>query len=257
MTSCRNNQSVYIPHILRSHPFRFIFFPIGVVLLFIFLWFAVYPLIHVYVYKQSIDASENWFWFYWPVALLLFLILLMLLLCIWRCKLNNSTFENSEEKECILLNNRRKDKDFYTVSLTASEASTVSNENKNQNIELAEITPAKTERLFPRCSVKRKPDKLQLERVVIHEQAKTACLSPRELFFKDLLQGDNKSNSSVVFNQPLEEAVLSAINKTALNEKKNISREYFIASVSPKLKEYKNNIFMYVNAEEENIKLTK
>lgn len=203
----------------------------------------MYPLIHVYVYKQSIDTSENWFWFYWPLALLLFVILLVLLLCIWRCKSDRTV--NCEEKECIL-NNQRKDKELYTVSLNPSEGSVV---NKSQSIELEEITPGKAERLFPRCSVKRKLEKLQIEKVVIHEQRKTACLSPRELFFKDLLQGDNKSNSSLVFNQPF-----SAINKPGLNTKKN---EYFIACVSPTQQNCKNNIFMYVNAAEEGVQLNK
>lgn len=223
MPSCCSTNKFYTPHILRSHPFRFIYLPLCVVFLFIILWFAVYPLIHVYVYNQSIDASENWFWFYWPLALLLFVIVLVLLVCVWRCKRSDG---NSEETVCILKKNSEE-----TVVLNASEED-LSEKKSLQSIELEEITPGKAEHLFPRCSVRRKPEKLQIEKVVIHEQRKTACLSPRELFFKDLLDEANKSTSSLIFNQP----------KT---------HEYFIASVSPKQKNYKNNIFMYVNAGQE------
>lgn len=230
------NQTTYIPHILRSHPFRFLFLPLCVVFLFIFLWFALYPLIHVYAYRQSIDASENWFWFYWPVALLLFLFLLILLLFMWRCKTNgNCVKQEEEEEEKCILNNKRKENEFYTS-------------NNSQSVELVEITPAKAERLFPRCSVRNKPEKLQIDKVVIHDEPKNSTtLSPRELFFKDLLQeADNKSNSSTVFN-----AKNQAIS---LNTKKN---EYFIASVSPKQENYKNNIFMFVNVGEEDVKIKK
>lgn len=240
MSSCRHNKTVYIPNLIRSHPFRFIFLPLCIVLLFILFWFALYPLIHVFIYKQSIDGSENWFWFYWPLALLLFVLLLIILVFIWRCKSNISAHKECEETECIL-NNQRKDKELYTTSLSASDKS----------IELEEI---QAEKLFPRCSVKRKPEKIQIEQVVIHEQAKRATLSPRELFFKDLLQQeDDKSNSSIDLNYE-NRAVFSALNKVTSDTKKN---EYFIACVSPTQKNYKNNIFMYINATEEDLKIKK
>lgn len=212
----------------------------------------MYPLIHVLVYGQSIESSEITFWFYWPVALLLFVIFLVLFLCFWRCKSNQTTNAKSEETKSIL-NNQKQEKDFYTISLHSSEAE--KDDNVISSVELKEITPAKSEKLFPRCSVRRKPENLQVE---IHELPKkypAASLSPRELFFQDLLREDNRSNSSVVFsnadNQPLEEAVLSALNKIKCDTKRNEMREYFIASVSPTQQNHKNNIFMFVNANEE------
>lgn len=254
MTSSVKKQRIYVPHQLRSHPFRFLLLPICVVFSFILLWFILYPLIHVYVYKQSIEATENWFWYYWPVALLLFVLLLLFLLCIWRCTPNKTLSEDrrEEEKECILNNQRN---NFYTVY---SETNTnIENEN-TESVALTDITPSKTEKLFPRCSVKRKPEKLQITKVDIHEQPNkypVASLSPRELFFKDLLESDNKSNSSVTFNaenQPLEDTVFSALNKINCDTKKNETREYFIASVSPgQQQNYKSNIFMFVNADED------
>lgn len=253
MTSSAKKQTFFSQTHLKS-----LFVQICVVFLFICLWFGVYPLIHVLVYGESIDTSESSFWYYWPIALLLFVLLLFLLICChFYCKPNGDVTEYHEEKESILNNKRT---DFYTISVNSVETERL-NENKNQCIELSEVTPIKTER-FPRCSVKRKPEKLQIEKVEIHEQSNTskyptASLSPRELFFQDLLQEDNKSNSSIVFNsenQPLEEAVLSALNKISCDTKKNEMKEYFIANVSPTQQNCKNNIFMYVNAAEEDAK---
>lgn len=216
-------------------------------LLFIVLWFDVYPLAHVHIYGQSIEASNNRFWFYWPVALLIFVILLLLFVCCWRCKPGEVANENTEA-ECIL-NNKRKEKEFYTVSLNSSVGEPQKDDTNSVQIE--EITPAKAEKLFPRCSVKRKPEKLCLQERNVSDVSKrqTVTLSPRELFFQDLLNEENKSDSSVTFadNQPLEEAVLSALNKTTSASE----QEFFIANISPCAQNYKNNIFMYVNVEEE------
>lgn len=182
-----------------SQPFKFIGFPLYCVLLFILYWFLYCPLMFVKVSYLSRynDWPIEWPFYFWSVAFIIFLILLGILVLLWR----------------------------------------LSPKNKNQLFQVNYINEKVIEEntSLVICEKKLELDD-NLKKLEENEDIVTTPLTPRELFFYDLIESANKSfNSSIRINQ----------NRASTGGQ----QEFFIANVSP-TRNCVSNVFLFVNPEE-------
>lgn len=222
------------------------------------------------LYRKKWPAE--WVYYFFAVAIIVFVILLALLICLWRF---NPEKKAAKEEECdgLIVQPASKNSDFYTVSLTresveekaipeedegnessdSSESSSKSVADKNMQ---TEMTDGSIEKMFSRCSVKRRCERKRPDSVILVKQrdpqkyrslyvGPSSPLSPRELFFYDLIKNANRSECNVTHTFIENEKKACSQNLTGA---KNISdsSEYFIANIpSPKL--CTNEVTMFVD----------
>lgn len=328
----KQNDRVYIPDQLRSRPFRCIALPAVCLVIFIFYWFILVPLIyHIILTKCKeghCDFPRYWNYVYWIIVSLIFLVMLAIAMCLW-CHfpkdekpkgVKQKLLQNDSTKQSKVSNN-------YSVEYEKKSISreTIENDNFNiaslQNLEgkiETPITPTRKsiikeeiitretkkvenkqaiendtklnfgktmseeiDKMFPRCSTRRKGDhRKRPDTLIIHspkyprsesdlkrhsiaspERPKsTSPLTPREIFFFDLLASANRQtldrtvnfienerkHSSNNFRNMQKPEIKDFILKERSVTSEASSPEIFIANVA-KRRSCTNEVFMYVD----------
>lgn len=246
----------YVPHKLRSHPLRCISLPMFGLFLFIVFWFVLSPL--VYVQLHSLYHKKwpaEWVYYFFTIAIIVFVILLALLICLWRFNPEKKTVREEECDGLIVQQPASKNSDFYTVNLTQEKIEeAILEENEvddsdsceslksvaDKNIQ-TEITDGSIEKMFSRCSIKRRCERKRPESVNLGRQrdpqkyrslyvGPSSPLSPRELFFYDLIKNANRSDCNIT--QSFIENEKKACSQNLTGAKKvSDSSEYFIANI--------------------------
>lgn len=258
----------YVPHKIRSHPFKCITLPLHFILLFMFFWFGIYPLIFVNVrakytkhYKKQ--WSENWSYYFWIAAFLLYLFLLCTLIWFWRKTPNYEYVENPTEGTTAI--KRRESRvhkgstECCSISLNKTRVNEAENSHPNEYkvcfVDMKE-TPKVVEQTFLAHNNnqdglnRKRPAKLHLENenmttVAVLEHV-SSPLTPRDQFFFDLLTAANQSLIDTTVNFIVNE------RKNCENERLSYSTksytevsEYFMANI-PKQDYCKSEAFIYV-----------
>lgn len=255
----------YIPHKLRSHPFRCIVLPLICGLFFISYWFMLCPLLFVSYFKDIPLL-------FWSIALLVYIILMAIAIFIWRClgrkDRKQEIVARKQEYDSLLSPEKSNVKQLYHVTLIndtspdkkSHESNThdsTTNLNKDNNIKSENVE--NSEKAFPKCSVKRKPE-LMLQKsnerplsVVSTASSPKSPLTPRELFFIDLIEAANNSPASYI---PATQEFLDMERKNCLPDMDDKTKrqptkseiqnsEFFIASV-PNQRSTTTQVFMYI-----------
>lgn len=237
----------YNPHQIRSRPFRCLILPIFGVFLFILFWFILCPLLFVYLLQLKPKWPKIWQFIYWLLALIVFVILLLLLVYLWR--------RRSKHKNEIL---GRKESDFLLNN--------IKNECKKNSCSVTLYTIQKSqepaERSPPTEKIRNRPSNLSISQVTTVElhNSTSSPLSPRELFFWDLIQSANKSSNSVSYNFIENEKKFCSLDNFSVSSPKRIksaevtrrsraSADYFIANV-PDRKSLTAEAFLFVDGGE-------
>lgn len=267
-TNFANTKKEYVPNKIRSHPMRCLSLPICLLILFILLWFVIFPVLFVNWYLVRKDWIEEPSFYYWIGAYVIFLILSVILVCIWRCmkdsKYLKSPYSSTQsQKEPILLNKTPyKSNVISTLQRDQSYYNRKSETNKIQKESLDEKDQVED---LPQKQVKVRPSSLELNngiktRAEFHSLA--SPLTPREIFFWDLIESANKICTSTTHNFIENEKQMASLDNCSLNSPKSkedavetrlskSSAEYFIANV-PNRKSLTAEVFMYINDEEKN-----
>lgn len=270
------NAKSYIPNKIRSHPLKCLSLPVYLVFFFILYWFIMCPLIFESVendYENSLEHTwtRDWPYYFWIMAFLLFVLLLSIFICLWRCTPNyvrKPSFIENGEKEPIMQKTkkkiRRKSKSLYNVSVQNLGCASDDEKKCNGNDDFAKMDSdferlssislddlsKDVEKIFPRCSVRRKPNEHQSKQTKFDNTTEKtkACVepnvnqrfSPREQFFKDFYRSVHENDVKAT------KTFIEMEKKNCEGDKVKCAREYFIASVSPS-KSCKSEVFMYVN----------
>lgn len=237
----KNAAPSYVPHKIRSHPFKCITLPFHFVLLFILFWFAIFPLVFVNVHSKytkhyKTQWSENWSYYFWMAAFLLYLFLLCILICFWRHTPNYEYVEDPSEGSAGIRRHERRIRKHGSLK-TLNKTGGVKTDNCSGSTDgNACFIDLKESDVPDERSHKIRPATLCFE----DEKNKTKVvleyvpspLTPREQFFFDLL---------IAANQSVMNATISFIDNEKLNcEKERLScssksyaqlSEYFIANV--------------------------
>lgn len=239
-------EKVYVPHQIRSHPFYFIGFPLLTVLITMFFWLILCPLVFA---KCSTMAYSNRLWpvYFWVTAFIVYLIILALLICYWRCF-------GKKDKQLIYeitVEDKDQEENECSIELKDMPSKDVTDINANDS-NIKKDTPDNNE-LFPRCSVrqKKRPQSLVLIEERPASQNLSSPLTPRELFFIDLIEGANKTCSSTTHtflenekqNYSPDPLVTSSDGDKA---KCGSPSEFFIANV-PVDQTCTSQVFLYVD----------
>ncbi|KAF2896417.1 hypothetical protein ILUMI_09760, partial [Ignelater luminosus] len=297
VTKSKSTKHEYVPHKLRSRPFRFITLPIFGLVLFILYWFIICPLIFVALWRMHHDWPKEWPFYYWAGALIIFVILLAILVCIWRYSSRKKQEAESgidHKKVPIKCRKDSNPKKLYTISLntiqknqdkpekiciepsTCQQDSAVTLEQKLiGNSPKDEDTIEKDiDKVFRRCSLQhrsqkemKRPESLALSTVTettAEVHSASSPLTPRELFFWDLIQNANKTRNSITNSFIEHEKEFCSSDDTSLGSPKSVkstnddpeikaarseklsSTEYFIANV-PDRKSLTAEVFLFVD----------
>lgn len=253
-SSCKvKSEKYYEAHRLRSHPFKCISLPLWGIFFFIFFWFALVPIIYVLLnMKHGKEWPSNWIYFFWAICFVIFLIVLCLLICLWRC---NPRKKNRDETDELIPNsNTSKTQDIYSQTLTA-DAIKAPKDNKERIG--TNVTPKRNTEAIPVCNVKRRLDKKRPESVNltrVHEPQKyrslyygeTSPLTPRELFFFDLMKSAHESERSLTYSFIENEKKANTLTHPRSSQTDNKgSKEYFIANVTTPDK-CTNEVFLFI-----------
>lgn len=305
VTKSKTTKHEYVPHKLRSRPFRFITLPIFGFVLFILFWFITCPLIFVALLKMHYNWPKQWPFYYWMVALIVFVLLLAILVCIWRYSSrknqeNSSTMVSGIDSKKMYAKCRKDSnpKKLYTISLNTiqknqdkpegicmepstcqQDASTLKLEKRlaGDNPKDEDTIENDIDKVFRRCSIQHKsqremkrPESLALSTVTettAEVHSASSPLTPRELFFWDLIQNANKSRNSTTHSFIEHEKEFCSSDDASLSSPKAVkpttdnpeiraarseklsSTEYFIANV-PDRKSLTAEVFLFVDGGE-------
>lgn len=211
-------------------------------LFFIFYWFILCPLI-ISVFKDSTNHSSQTKHYFWILALLLFLIFLAIILLVSilmlfeRHEKPTEFYKVSQNSVHSMANSDIMVKDFELEPIN------IDDNEKNENCVNKSNTAEKIDQIFPRCSVRRpeKTKSLIITQEVTVQRPISSPLTPRELFFQDLINGANMSTSSVKF--PVENVL------TPTKDTDNSTAEFFIANI-PEDKTCTTTVEMFIDNEE-------
>ncbi|XP_031327842.1 uncharacterized protein LOC116159081 [Photinus pyralis] len=227
----------YEPNKLRSRPLRCIWLPILATFLFILYWFCLCPLLYVALRRMNFGWTHYWHYYYWAVAFLVFLLILGLLVLLWRKKCKScphpaavpvsespsdtkallkvdvaeEALRSEEIDKNIKALEKKLDVEITKVNINTDEIKVYSEKEQVPTVEPE--APTKSELSgFVRNDLQRTDEPVEpsssqppsnLDRV--SEETKVELhspaypLTPREIFFWDLIQSANK-NDSVKFN---------------------------------------------------------
>lgn len=270
------SESKYAAHIWRSHPFKCISLPLWGIFFFILYWFALIPLIYVYLnIFYAHELANKWIITFWLIAFAVFIILLSILICLWRCNTNYNKIAN-ENAHLLKPPNTGQTIELQTIHVIYNENNSNDNVTKHESRgkELTEINGKEdmnSEKLFPRCSVKRRIDKkrpVSVNLTPIHDPQKyrslyygdLSPLSPRELFFHDLIRSANQSENNLTNTFLEKERAISLQNNLTIlksdkeNDINNTSQEFFIANVTTP-ENCANEVFLFIDESKEDKKL--
>lgn len=257
-------------------------FQICVSLFFILYWIILSPLIYVALHKHYKKYevgiwSDNFPVYYWVIALLIFLAIILLFYLYWSIlDDNDKIFEliketgqlkcNHDKNLCYLtINEREKSIDSFVIK----DVELRKNEKVNDNRRHTEV--ARREK--PKLEIKLRPLSQPLESVL-------TPLTPREVFFMDMIDAANKSPAASIpetqvflenerrfsdkeYDYPeLEKHKLNVVDvkykEHFVSQNDNeikVENQIFIATVPKKFSE-SNVVFMYIpdddNCEQKN-----
>lgn len=257
-----NSTRKYQSHKIRSHPFKCISLPLWIIFFFIIYWFALVPLIYVCLHmRPGREWSNNWIYLFWLICFVIFVIILCLLIFLWKCNPNK---KNEEETDELIPTNVTisKTQEIYPQTLTADAIKTpkdvLDKTDKNVHVETNLDTKAI-------CNVKRRLDKKRPESVNltrVHEPQKfrslyygeTSPLSPRELFFFDLMKSAHESERSLSNSFIENERKANTLTPTTRNTRNKGSKEFFIANVTTPDK-CTSEVFLFIENDKNDKKL--
>ena len=185
---------------------------------------------HYYTLHSIAVWPPEWPYYFWIVALVVFLILVSILVILWKWspKRDNNLFQ---------VNYIEGDKISLTPDLNKKPQSNsdIDKCEKSLNIETKEETELKP--IFQKTPLKLDLTPKEEHKVEKSGENVTTPLTPREIFFYDLIESANKSfNSS------------TKLNANRKSEPED-THEFFIASVSPS-KTCVSNVFLFVNPDD-------
>lgn len=259
MAGLLNNTSSYVPHKIRSHPFKCITLPFHFVLLFIFVWFAIYPLVFVNVRSKYTNHykkqwSENWSYYFWLAAFLLYLFLLGILVCFWRHTPNYELVDDASQGSASIRRResriRKHSKECHSICIKTlnKNAETENSDNScNEHICYVDLKETSVGNIQEQSS-KMRPAALCWENEKIKTEVVLECipspLTPREQFFFDLLTAANQSVINATINF-IENEKLNC-EKERLSYSEKIYKDCFIANVPQNY--CRSEAFIFVNS---------
>lgn len=243
----RKLEKSYVPHLLRSRPFYFIGFPWIVLLVSMFYWLVLCPLLFAHLLYFFEDDSR-WPIYFWVTVFLFYLVMLSMFVCCWRC----SSKKTKEETLYVTTIDNCDDSsiELQDIPKTAEE--------KQENGLCGKSEPSPVidqDQLFPRCSVrqKKRPDSLVFDETRPVSQNLSSPLTPRELFFLDLIEGANKTCSSTTYNFLQNEKKNYTPDEPSVHlsdDQCHSPSEFFIANV-PVDKSCTSEVFLYVDSDKD------
>lgn len=240
--------SDYVPHRWRSHPFYFIGLPLYLILTTIFYWIIWVPLCYSLLFDNLGPYAAEWTVPFFIIVFIGYLFIVAAYLYEWRCRHKNqelSYYEITEDK----------------CELEESPVDSVSYEMTPMNTEKCDVHFDKPP--SPKIPKKR-PQTLHLEESRPVSQNLHSPLTPRELFFIDLIEaatqqheeppeGENQdySYSPPHYSKPFHGFDHSPGNSSgyATFSPTSPHTEYFIANI-PENKNCKSEVFLFVDDED-------
>lgn len=239
-------EKVYVPHRIRSHPFYFIAFPLVTVLTTMFFWLIFCPLLFAKCLTMAF-SDALWPVYFWVTAFIVYLIILALLLCYWRC----TPKKKKQAVYVISVEDKDEVEEDSCIELNEIPSKEITDINANDS-DIKKDTPDQNE-LFPRCSVrqKKRPQSLMLTEERPVSQNLSSPLTPRELFFIDLIETANKTCSSTTHTFLENEKQRYSPDPVVMDSdndktKSSLPAEFFIANV-PVDQNCTSQVFLYVD----------